>query len=106
MADQKPFDFSLFSDAQLLDLARQVDREILRRRRDARQLVRERGGIFEGEAPRYRNPLNSAQTWSGRGKQPAWVSLALESGMKLEDLERDDNRPVKKPEPRKRERGE
>jgi DNA-binding protein H-NS len=28
-------------------------------------------------APKYRNPGNPAQTWSGRGKRPLWFSEAL-----------------------------
>lgn len=28
-------------------------------------------------APKYRNPENAAQTWSGRGKRPAWFVEAL-----------------------------
>ncbi|UGB45437.1 H-NS histone family protein [Frateuria edaphi] len=28
-------------------------------------------------APKYRNPENPAQTWSGRGKRPLWLSEAL-----------------------------
>lgn len=28
-------------------------------------------------APKYRNPENAAQTWSGRGKRPGWFSAAL-----------------------------
>lgn len=28
-------------------------------------------------APKYRNPENVAQTWSGRGKRPIWFSEAL-----------------------------
>lgn len=28
-------------------------------------------------APKYRNPENPAQTWSGRGKRPLWFSEAL-----------------------------
>lgn len=27
--------------------------------------------------PKYRNPANPAQTWSGRGKRPLWFSEAL-----------------------------
>jgi DNA-binding protein H-NS len=37
--------------------------------------------------PKYRNPLQASETWSGRGKQPRWVQLALQSGQRLEDLE-------------------
>ena len=28
-------------------------------------------------APKYRNPDNAAQTWSGRGKRPLWFNEAL-----------------------------
>jgi DNA-binding protein H-NS len=28
-------------------------------------------------APKYRNPQNPSQTWSGRGKRPIWFSDAL-----------------------------
>lgn len=37
-------------------------------------------------APKYRNPANKEQTWTGRGKQPHWVRDALASGKKLEQL--------------------
>jgi DNA-binding protein H-NS len=36
--------------------------------------------------PKYRNPSNPAETWSGRGRQPAWVVAELNSGKKLDDL--------------------
>jgi len=36
--------------------------------------------------PRYRNPNNPQQTWSGRGKRPNWLNEALESGKKLDDF--------------------
>ena len=31
-------------------------------------------------AAKYRNPENPDQTWSGRGRQPAWYKNALEYG--------------------------
>ncbi|NCX71462.1 MAG: hypothetical protein EBW86_13010 [Rhodobacteraceae bacterium] len=37
-------------------------------------------------APKYKNPANSAQTWTGRGRQPVWVADALVGGKSLEDL--------------------
>ncbi len=37
-------------------------------------------------APRYRNPQNPNQTWTGRGKKPHWVVNALANGLSLEDL--------------------
>ncbi len=35
---------------------------------------------------KYRHPENPEMTWSGRGKRPQWVTEALASGKKLEDL--------------------
>ena len=37
-------------------------------------------------APKYRNPGNSRETWTGRGRKPRWVVAALESGKKMQDL--------------------
>lgn len=36
--------------------------------------------------PRYRNPLNAAETWTGRGKQPRWVQEKISRGITLEDM--------------------
>ena len=37
--------------------------------------------------PKYRNPANPDQTWSGRGRKPRWLTVALTSvGAKLEDF--------------------
>ena len=37
-------------------------------------------------APKYRNPANPEQTWSGRGKRPRWFNDALKAGKKEKDL--------------------
>lgn len=38
-------------------------------------------------APKYRNPGNAAQTWSGRGKRPLWFVEALKKrGVTAESL--------------------
>ena len=38
-------------------------------------------------APKFRNPENSAETWSGRGLQPRWMRAAMNgSGKSLEDF--------------------
>ena len=37
--------------------------------------------------PKYRNPDNSDQVWSGRGRQPAWYKAAIAAGKKPESLE-------------------
>ena len=36
--------------------------------------------------PKYRNPDDHAQTWTGRGRQPLWVKTQLESGVGLDRL--------------------
>jgi len=36
--------------------------------------------------PKYRNPKSPSETWSGRGRQPLWVSAHLRSGKKVDDL--------------------
>lgn len=38
-------------------------------------------------APKYRNPDNAEETWSGRGRQPAWFKSALAAGKKPETME-------------------
>ncbi|MDU8927764.1 H-NS histone family protein [Alisedimentitalea sp. MJ-SS2] len=37
-------------------------------------------------APKYANPMDLTQTWTGRGRRPAWVKDALEAGKSLDDL--------------------
>jgi DNA-binding protein H-NS len=34
--------------------------------------------------PKYQNPKNPAEKWSGRGKRPHWVQAQLKAGKKLE----------------------
>ena len=36
--------------------------------------------------PKYRNPANPEQTWTGRGKKPGWLKQALDRGVKIEDF--------------------
>jgi DNA-binding protein H-NS len=36
--------------------------------------------------PKYRNPKDTSQTWTGRGRQPKWMAEALATGKKLEDF--------------------
>jgi len=37
--------------------------------------------------PKYANPADKSQTWTGRGRRPVWVVEALEAGRTLDDLE-------------------
>jgi DNA-binding protein H-NS len=36
--------------------------------------------------PKYRNPKDPAETWSGRGKQPRWLRAQLRSGKTVNDF--------------------
>jgi DNA-binding protein H-NS len=36
--------------------------------------------------PKYANPADPGQTWTGRGRKPNWVIEALEQGRTLDDL--------------------
>jgi DNA-binding protein H-NS len=37
-------------------------------------------------APKYRNPNNPEETWSGRGRAPGWMAAHLEAGGQKADL--------------------
>ncbi len=37
-------------------------------------------------APKYANPKNRAETWSGRGRRPRWVVAALATGKTMDDF--------------------
>ena len=37
-------------------------------------------------APKYANPSDTTQTWTGKGRRPAWFKAALVSGKDPKDL--------------------
>lgn len=37
-------------------------------------------------APKYRNPANAKETWTGRGKQPRWMAALVAKGKKPDDF--------------------
>ncbi|THD85679.1 H-NS histone family protein [Aliigemmobacter aestuarii] len=37
-------------------------------------------------APKYANPANRSETWSGRGRKPRWFEEALKAGKSPSDL--------------------
>ena len=85
MANPKDLDLSQLSLAELRDLADRVESEISGRQEAGRRWLRQHG-LVERQGPLYRNPRNAAETWSGKGKQPAWVTRALAEGYTLESL--------------------
>jgi DNA-binding protein H-NS len=36
--------------------------------------------------PKYANPADKSDTWSGRGRKPRWFEAALKSGKRPDDL--------------------
>ena len=95
-------DLSGYNLAELKGLHFDIDQEIQRRVRDERAQARARiqalaadagiplDALVQGDAalgtPRYRNPADSGQTWTGRGRQPRWIAEALASGRSLDEF--------------------
>ena len=50
--------------------------------RDASRERRKYPRVF----PKYRNPDEPSETWSGRGKQPRWLTTALKTGHTIEEF--------------------
>ena len=103
----KSSDFSSMSVEQLWNLHEQVTSTLARKITEEKAKLEERlrwleNSNFEstGESighhrprrpypkvlPKYQNPKNPAEKWSGRGKQPHWVQAQLKAGKKLERL--------------------
>jgi len=98
VADPKLIDLGPFTIGELEQLAVRVGQEIARKRATGRAWLLEHGTrIVETDAPKYQNPANATQTWSGKGKQPHWVEQALAQGKTLDSLLTDDIRPVPRP---------
>jgi len=36
--------------------------------------------------PKYQNPNNPSEVWSGRGRQPRWIAAKLQAGAHLEEF--------------------
>jgi DNA-binding protein H-NS len=96
----KDRDLATMSIDQLWTLREEV-RAILSTKMDVqkreleRQLARLQGRIesktnerqpYPKIRQKYRNPEMPSETWSGRGRQPHWVSAQLRSGKKFDEL--------------------
>ena len=100
-------DLEKMSRDELLTLQKDVERALStleeRKRAEARAAVekaaREHGfsvdeilastpkkAAAQKNPPKYRNPEDPRQTWSGRGRKPDWIKNALENGKSLEDM--------------------
>ncbi len=98
-------DLESMSREELTDLRRNVEKALAtvdeRRKAEARaaaeRAAREHGYSLDEviveqrksgkkNPPKFRNPHDPRQTWSGRGRQPAWIKEALESGKALDEF--------------------
>ena len=99
------FDFDTMSLDDLKRLKRELDKAIgnyddrrkAEARRDLEKKAREYGFSLSeladvkttkrgAVAPKYRNPRNPEQTWTGRGRQPTWFREAIGAGTEPDDL--------------------
>jgi DNA-binding protein H-NS len=75
-------------------LARRIADEKAKLEERLRKLGHSDGAIGDNQArrpypkvlPKYQNPRNPGERWSGRGKKPRWVRAQLRAGKKLEHL--------------------
>ena len=76
-------------DAEEIDKVRAEVRTFAKRKGYTIEQVfggRGRKGKRGKAAPKYRNPADPSQTWSGRGKRPRWFNAALKAGKREKDL--------------------
>lgn len=73
-------------DAMLAEKARLEER--LRRIGMAHEVTRfeRKRRQYPPVRPKYRNPKNPTETWSGRGRVPRWLKPQLRGGRKLADF--------------------
>ncbi|MDF1619885.1 H-NS histone family protein [Pseudothioclava nitratireducens] len=99
-------DIDTLSLAELKSLRARVDRAINsfeeRKKKEAlkavEEIAREKGFTLaelteaaqtktrKPVRPKYANPADASQTWTGRGRKPLWVQAALADGKTLDDL--------------------
>ncbi|EKF73667.1 DNA-binding protein H-NS [Alcanivorax hongdengensis A-11-3] len=51
-----------------------------------KKAAKKKAGVRRPAKVKYRNPKDSSQTWTGRGKRPVWLQQELDNGAKLEDF--------------------
>ncbi|TXH60636.1 MAG: H-NS histone family protein [Thiothrix sp.] len=71
--------------SELLDVRRKLD-ELVDNSGFSLQEILEAKSVRKPVQPKYRNPENPENTWTGRGRRPIWVEQALSAGKTLEDL--------------------
>ncbi len=98
-------DISGLTVSELNQLIKEAQRTIQKRKREQKKALLEKFKAQAAEeglsldevlgkagvkrpkvSPKYCNPADPAQTWTGRGRKPLWVVAALDSGKSMDDL--------------------
>ncbi|MBF0383567.1 MAG: H-NS histone family protein [Magnetococcales bacterium] len=70
---------------QMMELARVAGFDSVQEFADSQETGKRRSLKGTKVPPKYHNPDNHMQTWSGRGRQPGWLNDLIEGGKTLED---------------------
>jgi len=83
----------------LMDLRKQVDQTLIKRRAEIEKQLARMGAVVSGSRvvrgggsslkgkkvpPKYRSP--KGETWAGRGAKPRWLVAAIKGGKKIDDF--------------------
>jgi DNA-binding protein H-NS len=101
-------DLAILSLAELHDLVTRAQRELAERQKQERRHVmaeiraladsvgltvnfleeEKSSGSLKGRkvAPKYRNPHNYEDTWTGRGMKPRWLAELVEQGREIDEF--------------------
>jgi DNA-binding protein H-NS len=71
--------------AEKLELEKRLE-QISRVSSDRSIAARRERRSYPRVLPKFRNPFEPFETWSGRGKKPRWVTKLLKSGRKMDDI--------------------
>ncbi|QQA42432.1 H-NS family nucleoid-associated regulatory protein [Pelagovum pacificum] len=101
-------DLSKYSRTELLQLSRDIEKQLERLDKEERKAALEAAERAAKEygyslsdltsatapksskkvnPPKYRNPEDPTQTWTGKGRRPEWIKTAEEKGVELSSLE-------------------
>ena len=99
-------DLTHHTEAELIALQAEIEKELVRKatqkKADAKkaleitakeygftlqELLSGKGTVAKSASvAKYANPANPSQTWTGKGRQPAWFKDALAAGKSADDL--------------------
>jgi DNA-binding protein H-NS len=73
-------------NSNLVEKIRAEKSELEERLRKLESVSTESRRPYPPVRPKYKNPDNPAEVWSGRGRQPWWVREQLKTGKSLDQL--------------------